>query len=567
MKIKAIRFLLKSGDVQKVLTRLSCATSAEVSRLKHDSVPALYVVCDSYLDVLSQYKDIVIDRGVKHSSIPLARYLLHQERIPLLKGNFKSAVQIQRSIRDFLKKAKKEKENNICLITVSEEIFEELKGEKRNLETNGERKEIFFEHKNLQLLESSSKMSKVFHQQKRDEETFQALQYLEKIFIGVSDAARKIRNYMVRAARVDAEVIILGETGSGKEVVAKGIHYLRFQDGRDWQVINCSAVSENLFESELFGYKKGSFTGAVHDKQGLWPLANDSSLFLDEIGDLPREQQAKILRALSDNKVRPVGGEKEITVNARIIAATNVDLVAKVKYGEFREDLFHRLNTFPIFVPPLRDRREDIPVLAMAYWDKILPSGVAPLPDGILKELQSRDWPGNVRVLHSFLRFLKAWNFETIEQGISLNQKDLQLAFDYHDQSHYSPNQQISEDAVILHPANCLRRLKRVSDILFSLKIAILSVVETDSATNLPFESLQIWIQELAMHCENEPSLFHSVPILNSVWRLVKKLMRFYDMLSGELENARTFLVQELSEELTLTMEIVFREIDKITKY
>jgi two-component system response regulator HydG len=222
--------------------------------------------------------------------------------------------------------------------------------------------------------------------------------------VGGSGAIRRVRDLMERIGPTDATVLIAGESGTGKELVARGIHDRSDKRRGEFVAINCAAVAANLLESELFGHVKGAFTDARADREGLFVRANDGTLFLDEIGEMPLEMQVKLLRALQARVVRPVGGNEEITFNTRIIAATNRDLEAEIERGRFREDLYYRINVVRIDVPPLRDRGNDILLLAQHFIDKIAARtgrrvrGVAP---ATARKLLAYDWPGNVRELEN----------------------------------------------------------------------------------------------------------------------------------------------------------------------
>ncbi|MDH4273404.1 MAG: sigma 54-interacting transcriptional regulator [Gammaproteobacteria bacterium] len=224
--------------------------------------------------------------------------------------------------------------------------------------------------------------------------------------IGNSDAIKKILGLIKKILPSDATVLILGETGTGKELVAQSIHYNSNRREKQFVVQNCAALPENLLESELFGYKKGAFSGAGADKKGLIELADGGTLFLDEIGDMPLGLQAKILRVLQEKEVRPLGGTVARRVNVRIVAATHQDLASKVKLGSFREDLFYRLTIFPVTVPPLRDRRDDIPALVKYFIDQLAQKyekeiiGISPV---VLNFLMRYRYPGNVRELRNII--------------------------------------------------------------------------------------------------------------------------------------------------------------------
>ncbi|MGE0568157.1 MAG: sigma-54-dependent transcriptional regulator [Bacteroidia bacterium] len=217
--------------------------------------------------------------------------------------------------------------------------------------------------------------------------------------IGDSKALNDVKDVIEKVAPTDARVLITGSNGSGKELVAKWIHEKSQRAAAPLIEVNCAAIPPDLIESELFGHEKGAFTSAVAQRKGKFELANGGTIFLDEIGDMSLSAQAKVLRALQENKIARVGGDKEIKVDVRVIAATNKDLKKEIAEGNFREDLFHRLSVIPIHVPSLNDRKEDIPLLANHFIkliDQDMGSGKS-ISEAAIKKLQARDWPGNIR--------------------------------------------------------------------------------------------------------------------------------------------------------------------------
>lgn len=227
--------------------------------------------------------------------------------------------------------------------------------------------------------------------------------YIKNI-VGNSPSMEKIFRLISAVAPSSSTVLITGESGTGKELIARAIHYNSPRHENPFVVVDCGTISETLMESELFGYRKGAFTGATESRRGLLDAAHTGTLFLDEIGNLPLSLQSKLLRVLQEREYRPVGDKKSFHVDIRIIAATNVDLKQMVKDGTFREDLYYRLNIFPIPVPPLRSRREDIPTLAYHFLSRFsaeLDKPVRSLSVKALSALLNHDWPGNVRELEN----------------------------------------------------------------------------------------------------------------------------------------------------------------------
>lgn len=227
--------------------------------------------------------------------------------------------------------------------------------------------------------------------------------------IGESQAIKNIKDIIEKVAPTDAKVLITGSNGSGKELVAKWLHEKSNRASGPLVEVNCAAIPSELIESELFGHEKGSFTSAVAQRKGKFELAEGGTLFLDEIGDMSLSAQAKVLRALQENKITRVGGDKEIKVNVRVVAATNKNLEQEIERENFRRDLFHRLNVIPIRVPSLDERKEDIPVLADYFLDLICEEmGIAKkaISKSAIAALQNRTWTGNIREFRNVIERL-----------------------------------------------------------------------------------------------------------------------------------------------------------------
>ncbi len=220
-------------------------------------------------------------------------------------------------------------------------------------------------------------------------------------FIGEHPLMQSLYGQIVKIAATDMTVLVRGESGTGKELVAKAIHEQSARAGRPFVAINCASLSEQLLESELFGHVKGAFTGAIRSKEGLFETASGGTLFLDEIGSVSNGMQQALLRVLEDHKVRPVGGTEYISVNTRVIAATNENLEERIDDGRFRLDLFHRLSVLPIVIPPLRERREDISLLADSFLKRH--GCKAAISSQTMRLLESFPWPGNVRQLENIM--------------------------------------------------------------------------------------------------------------------------------------------------------------------
>jgi DNA-binding NtrC family response regulator len=227
----------------------------------------------------------------------------------------------------------------------------------------------------------------------------------ERSLIGAHPTIVKLRALIERVAATDTTVLITGESGSGKEIVAREMHALSRRSLRNFVPVNCAAIPNDLMESEMFGHQRGAFTGAALPRHGLFSLADRGTIFLDEISEMPLQLQAKLLRVLEDGFVRAVGSDRAVRVDVRVIAATNADLVVAVKKGKFREDLFYRLQVVPVVVPPLRERRSDIPLLVDFFLERSRErfDGQWNITREAMVHLWSYDWPGNVRELENLI--------------------------------------------------------------------------------------------------------------------------------------------------------------------
>jgi two-component system response regulator GlrR len=226
--------------------------------------------------------------------------------------------------------------------------------------------------------------------------------------VAKSDKMQRVLEAVSRIALTDSTVYVHGESGTGKELIAKAIHLASERKEKPFVAINCAAIPETLLESELFGHEKGAFTGAIRSTKGLFTQAHEGTLFLDEIGDMPLTIQVKLLRALEERQFYPVGSEKPVQVDVRVVVATKKDLIEEVKNGTFREDLFYRIHVIPIILPPLRDRVEDIPHLVDHLLKKIcqqMKKDIAGLTPKAMQKLMQHDWPGNVRELENVLEY------------------------------------------------------------------------------------------------------------------------------------------------------------------
>ena len=261
-------------------------------------------------------------------------------------------------------------------------------------------------------------------------EEFHRLYAFEGI-VGQSSAIKKVYQTMGKVLNNDTTILILGETGTGKELIARAIHYDGWRKQHPFVAVNCAAIPENLVESELFGHKKGSFTGAITNKKGLISTADKGTLFLDEIADLPQSVQVKLLRFLQDKQFTPVGELNASHANVRIIAATNKELLKQVQEGHFREDLYYRLNIINLQVPPLRERIEDLPLLVQHFLDRYnlkLGKNVRKINSSVMQRFIAYSWPGNIRELENTIERAVVMASETVitEEDTVLSESTIQ---------------------------------------------------------------------------------------------------------------------------------------------
>jgi transcriptional regulator with GAF, ATPase, and Fis domain len=282
--------------------------------------------------------------------------------------------------------------------------------------------------------------------------------------VGDSPALRQVLELVQTVAPSDSTVLLLGETGTGKELVARAIHDHSRRKNRTFVKLNCAAIPTGLFESELFGHEKGAFTGAIGQKIGRLELADQGTLFLDEVGDVPLEIQPKLLRALQEREFERLGSTRTKKVDVRLVAATNRDLESMIESREFRSDLYYRLNVFPIRIPPLRERREDIPVLARYFAQKFaeqMEKRIETIPAATMRALTEWDWPGNVRELANFIE-----RAVILTRGGSLEVPLAELRRRYIDESRpMAPSQDRDDIArIVKETINALDRRRSVAD-------------------------------------------------------------------------------------------------------
>jgi DNA-binding NtrC family response regulator len=376
-------------------------------------------------------------------------------------------------------------------------------------------------------------------------------------FIGESQEARLVLQLILRAAGQEDPVLILGDTGTGKEVVARLIHDQSSRRLQTFTAVNCGAIPRELLESELFGYEKGSHSTATTRKTGLWQRADGGTLFLDEIADLSLDHQVKILRALEHGEVRPVGAEREVKVDARVVAATNRDLFGMMQDGEFREDLYYRLRSFMIRTPALRDHPSDIPMLADHFWKSITRDASAELPGDIVTELARYRWPGNARELRMVLSSL--FGLFGPEQ---LAARHLHAVFEFEGQAGGGRPEPGSE--IELHRVECLRHLRRADEVLRAAQVALRPETRPDDAIEDVAATLGHRVSELELLCVS-PILFHGEHAYGAVRRVKDRLRELVPALRSQPERLRNARA-DLGPDFGVALTTIFHEVDTLLR-
>lgn len=562
--MKALKFLAGSMDAAPFQSTLTIERAQDIEKLKDLDLPAVYLVLVGDLEKLFPFKDLIIDRGTKNKHKGLSKYLLGHPKhtIPVVKGNYDVSGQLVRGIRTLLKNASGKGEKKLYFIGADKGVFDELWGNADHAEPTKEAKQSERTGKKTMCdPEVTGNLAWILQELKLQ---CTVPPELNEKYIGRSEDAEFVRRLITLAARSDNPVLVLGDTGTGKEVVARAIHRVSDRKSLAFIAVNCSAIPYNLFESELFGYVKGAFTGADSDKPGLWEIAGKGTLFLDEIGDLHQDHQSKVLRTLEEGKIRRVGGTTDINVYARVIAATNRDLFSMVQTKEFREDLYYRLRGFLIRTPALRDHQVDIPLLAQHLWKKITRDDKKTLPNEILEELQGYNWPGNVRELKMVLNNLKAL-FGTE----NLRPDHLKAVFFLAGQSPEAKTPPPSERDITLHRAECLRHLKRSHEVIHAIQFMMRPLMEEnktdEQALSLAQVSLKFRFHELETLCRR-PLLFHGEGAFSTVHELMGKITYLLGLLKKDITEARGYWELDVAGAFKKVTSIIFGEIEKVLK-
>lgn len=553
--VGSIVFTIKNDTAQSKYVEFDMRTSNSFKeKLAGLCSPSVCVIDAAHLKILrsGELKDSIVDRGKKDAHQPLTRYFCDQERTPILEAEYSSAGKVKHGVESFLLRAAGDdpcKSRHVCILGIPGTVFADLVKQTGQSVTQ-----------KTMAQEPSTLLSRLKADQKEPEE-------LAKAFMGRSENAQLVRQLILRAAKVDDAVLILGDSGTGKEVVARQIHrYSARSQKKELLVVNCAAISPLLLEMELFGCEKGVIDSKHPGKIGLWELAHGSTMFLDEIGDLLIDHQAKILRSLQEGKFRRVGGEEDIEVDVRIISATNRDIFSMTQSDDFREDLYYRLRGFVIRTSPLRKHPEDIPLLAQAFWEKATNEKAKNLPPEIFDRLKAYSWPGNARDLKLVLSSLRTLYPQKADNG-ELRISHLEDAFRLLGHVDGIQDKTPSGPAPPVWRVESLRHLTRVCDVLYAIKLDVHPFAQRKRGLQDTLEDLQTALelrrQELEIFCKND-KLFNRKPIFLEVFTTLGLLMTFQTELREDPEKARHNWNVELSKKLHQVISIVSEEIKRV---
>ena len=547
------------GSPDPAVGKLDASTRLGLEELRNRELPRAYVVREEDLAALVRYTRLIADLGEKKERVELWRCLkkVKDGRFPIIRGKYRALPQLKRSIYTVLRHAAAAGRRTVYFVGIGDQIFARLWKQAQ------EGRPAAMPRIDVDHLEDDkvlASLSKVMHRQEVPAGLCEEL-------IGVSPEIAAVRQLILRAAEHRNPVLLLGESGTGKEIAARWIHKMTEPVGprSEFCAINCGAIPLFLFESELFGHKKGAFTDATYDRKGAWERAGGGTLFLDEIGDMTLDHQVKVHRALDSGRVLPVGGQRETTVQARVIAATNRDLYTMLGKGLFREDLFYRLRIFQIATPPLRDRAEDIPVLAQHFWSRVAGPLAPPLGKTALDVLQMHRWPGNARELRSVLEGVHSWFGAS---KITRDQVSLVMRF-YGLQT--CPAEDIAEkDSLAFHHIDCLQHLRRTDELVRALKVTLRPVSQAETCDARMLQGLPAVVAERIAEFDQicaRPVLFYSPAVFDTVYQLKGRLMSLLELIEGGKPQAvRRYYRQELKPHINLATHTLIQEVERLVR-
>lgn len=555
MNIQAIRVRCDKKSVGPENVFIAIRSEGDLAALRDRERCAAFIIRSGDLGQILDFGKTVLDRGTKHRAKQLPALLLGYEKIPAIRGNYRNAGQMVRSVTNLVQHASSSGRFNVFFIGASDGLFQELS----NRIASGK----YVKEKTASSVETESLTDAPPHLGYRNAslsllglmKVSEVPEILETRYIGGSAEVQLLKQFVILSARNETPVLILGETGTGKEIVARTIHDLSRRQNRKFVVINCGAIPHELFESEVFGHEKGSFTGAISKKDGLWRIADGGTLFLDEIGDLAPSHQVKILRALQSGTITPVGATYHIHVNTRVIAATNRDLLRMVKEGAFREDLYYRLRSILIHAPALRDHPEDIPVMAQAFWKDICQSRRASLPSAVTDALKKYPWPGNGRELKMLLR-----QIHSIFGSKRISLQHLKSLEQLETYRLIARSGGVERRKVKPSSVEWLLHLRRVEDIIKSIELTVNPVVSGVVESKKEIVWIQLIIQTYLADLDvlnAQASRFEKKSIQGAIAKLSHVLKAFTRIMEDDPEKAALYWRRTVKEEVAGVLSVV----------
>ncbi len=528
-----------------------------LSKLKDERKFGVYLVSESSSRELARLDQVVFDRGVKPSKKSLAQLLLGHQQAPLIRVRYSSTGRLQQGVTAFLKQAASVRDRNLYFVAVPDGLFTELWSETGSARREARwRKTRFIPSKSKAELPGAN-YDLVLHL--LPPVTVPA--ELEQTFVGRSLEAHLVRVLIMRAAAGKDPVLILGETGTGKEIVARAIHKYSQHSREKFIPVNCGGIPRELFEAELFGIKRGVATN-VGERRGLWEQTGRGTLFLDELGELPPEHQVKILRALDERAIRPIGESNEREVFARIVAATNRELYSIVQQGGFRADLYYRLRVLTIPTPSLRDIPEDLPVMTQFLWKRVTDDESCVLSDDVVDQLRTYSWPGNVRELSGVLK-----NIHALFGADKIKQQHVRGVFQLLGIQPGAPVSQRATDQMRQHRMECLQHLRRVDEVVRACQVTIEPLFSDGNSRAGDRERASALLQNRASELDLmllRPLMFHDEVVFALIARLRAKIVRLSAMLEQDLGAAGGFWRDEVSHDFQMATRMVFQEVEEM---
>ena len=547
-------------ELRHALRETLVATKAQAAR-------EVFIVRHGDVGQFLALRDIVI-HCEKRPNRSLKQICLGQTLIPLVTGEYSDSGQFLRSVRTLLLNAVREEVRNLFLVSASDAMFEEhwrhalllaREDARQTSDTTGALGGGTAAAPPEPAVDSVEGLIRLLPQ-------LDIPASVEEQYVGDSPEVRLVRFYIVRAAANRDTVLILGDTGTGKEVVARLIHSLGAGHPGTFIPVNCGSIPRDLLESELFGFEKGSHSQADRKKEGLWLAAQGGTLFLDEVADLALDHQVKILRALDDHEIRPVGAVKTVHVDARILAATNKDLAAMVRSGLFRDDLYYRLRATMIRTPALHEHTGDIPKLVAKFWKVATHDESSVLAPGVVEFLKQHVWPGNVRELSLCLTSvhnLFGKDGIRIEHVRAVLNQNRQVARPH--------DGHVEIEDVRVHRVQCLRHLRRVDDTLRAAQVRLRDVMKGRSRVPATYEAIaaatEDRVNELEVLCLHPLLFYGPTPTMFTVVRRLKEKLRdFSERMRKEPELALEFWKRELEQDFAYALTMLFEEVDRLMK-